>query len=62
MEPDEPIRPKVRVITPGEDLSLLSLKELRERIAVLQTEIERCESAIEAKEGARSDAESFFRK
>ena len=63
MEPDEwkPPKPPAAVL-PGEDLSLLSLKDLRERVALLRAEIERCEEAIDAKEGARTDAESFFRK
>ncbi len=64
MEPEEWTQPKTPAAAslPKEDLSLLSLKELRERVALLKAEIERCEAAIEAKEGARSDAESFFRK
>ncbi|MFW6027649.1 MAG: DUF1192 family protein, partial [bacterium] len=41
MEPDEWTPPKPRAaVMPGEDLSLLSLKELRERVALLKAEIE----------------------
>lgn len=64
MEPEEWTPPKSSAAAslPSEDLSLFSLKELRERVALLKSEIERCEAAIQAKEGARSDAESVFRK
>ncbi|MFP3943370.1 MAG: DUF1192 domain-containing protein [Alphaproteobacteria bacterium] len=63
MEPDEWTPPKARTADLlKEDLSMYSLKELRERVALLKAEIERCEAMIEGKEGARSDAESFFRK
>lgn len=63
MEPDEGLPPKAKAVNlPGGDLSLLSLEELRERVALLKAEIERCEEAIKAKKGARTDAEAFFRK
>lgn len=59
-EDDRP-RPKPKP-SPGEDLSLLSLDELRERIAVYRAEIERLEHDIAAKQSSRASAESFFRK
>ena len=62
MEPDE-VKPQSPAAgLPGEDLSMFSLKELRERVAMLEAEIDRCKEAIAAKEGARTDAEAFFRK
>ena len=46
---------------PGEDLSLLSLEELAERIALYRAEIERLERDMEAKQHSRKTADSFFR-
>lgn len=62
MDMEERTAQKPAMGVPGEDLSLLSLKELHERVAVLEAEIIRCREVIADKEGARSDAESFFRK
>jgi len=45
----------------GEELDLLSVEELEERIALLEAEIDRFRQAIEAKQRVKSDAESFFR-
>jgi len=62
MKPDE-LKPQSPVKgLPGEDLSVLSLKELQDRVARLEAEIDRCRAAIEAKEGALSDAEAYFRR
>ena len=44
------------------DLSPLSIGELREYIAWLEAEIVRARSAISAKEGVRTGAESLFRR
>jgi uncharacterized small protein (DUF1192 family) len=45
----------------GQDLSLLSAFELRERIALLQAEIQRLDATVTAKEKAKGTADSFFR-
>ena len=47
---------------PGEDLTLLSLEELAERIAIYRAEIERLELDIDRKQKSRQAADSFFRK
>lgn len=44
------------------DLDGLSISELRERITILEGEIDRSRSAIGAKEESRDAAESVFRK
>jgi uncharacterized small protein (DUF1192 family) len=46
----------------GQDLSLLSLKELDERIAALQEEIARLEMARAKKQASRSAADQFFKR
>jgi uncharacterized small protein (DUF1192 family) len=46
----------------GQDLSFLSVDELKQRIGELRAEIERLESEIAAKGATRSAAESVFRK
>ncbi len=46
----------------GEDLSMLSLDELAERIALLQTEIARIEAAIAAKKASAEVAASLFKR
>jgi uncharacterized small protein (DUF1192 family) len=45
----------------GEPLADLSLAELKVRIELYRTEIERLEREIEAKEKSRRAADSFFR-
>ena len=61
MEDDDRPMPK-RVHEIGQDLSLLSVKELSERIAFLKDEIERLETAMRGKEASRSAADFFFKK
>lgn len=46
---------------PGEDLSLLSIEELEERIEIYRAEINRLERDIEAKRKSKAAADSFFR-
>jgi uncharacterized small protein (DUF1192 family) len=46
----------------GQDLSFLSVDELRQRTGELRAEIDRLEREIEAKGTTRNAAESFFRK
>jgi uncharacterized small protein (DUF1192 family) len=58
---DEPRKqPKQHEI--GQDLSLLSVGELDERIALLKAEIERLEAELQAKGATKSAAESLFRR
>jgi uncharacterized small protein (DUF1192 family) len=47
---------------PGENLADLSVDELRERISIYRSEIERLERDIEAKEKHRQAADSFFKR
>ena len=44
-----------------EDLELLGLEELEERISVIKTEIERVQAVLESKKGSRADAEALFK-
>ncbi|MCP3396662.1 MULTISPECIES: DUF1192 domain-containing protein [unclassified Bradyrhizobium] len=46
----------------GQDLSLLSVEELTERVALLNTEIARLEEAATRKRASRDAADSFFKK
>jgi uncharacterized small protein (DUF1192 family) len=60
---DEDDRPKKKVVHEiGQDLALLSIKELEERIALLKEEIGRLQAAIASKQGSRSVADQFFKK
>lgn len=45
----------------GQDLSLLSVEELTERIALLNSEIARLEEAAKKKRASRDAADSFFK-
>ncbi|QIO31542.1 DUF1192 domain-containing protein [Bradyrhizobium sp. 1(2017)] len=45
----------------GQDLSLLSVEELAERVLLLKTEIERLEEAATRKRASRDAANSFFK-
>jgi uncharacterized small protein (DUF1192 family) len=46
----------------GQDLYLLSVKELEERIALLTEEIERLKASIAGKQSSRGVADSLFKK
>jgi uncharacterized small protein (DUF1192 family) len=46
----------------GQDLSLLSVAELSERIALLQEEIARLETEKTRKHASKSAADTFFKK
>jgi uncharacterized small protein (DUF1192 family) len=60
---DEDDRPKKKIAHEiGQDLSLLSVAELRERIALLREEIARLEATIANKEASRNAAEGFFKR
>ncbi|MGB6085965.1 DUF1192 domain-containing protein [Parvibaculum sp.] len=45
-----------------EDLSLLGIEELNQRITALEAEIARIRDQLEKKRGSRSAAEAFFKK
>ncbi len=45
----------------GQDLSLLSVDELNERIEILKAEITRLETEAGSKDASKSAAESFFK-
>jgi uncharacterized small protein (DUF1192 family) len=45
----------------GQDLSLLSVEELAERIALLTSEIERLQQAAAKKRASRDAADRFFK-
>jgi uncharacterized small protein (DUF1192 family) len=60
---DEDDRPKKKIAHEiGQDLSLLSVAELRERITLLREEIARLEATITNKEASRNAAEGFFKR
>ena len=60
MEDDD--RPRKKVTHEiGQDLSLLSVEELTERVALLKTEIIRLEEAATKKRASRDAANSFFK-
>ena len=46
----------------GQELGLLSVAELRERIGLMREEIARLEADIERKQATRSAADTFFKK
>lgn len=58
---DEPAK-KARPHEIGQDLSLLSQGELRERIELLRREIARLEAEFAAKGATKSEAEALFRR
>jgi uncharacterized small protein (DUF1192 family) len=45
----------------GQDLSLLSVEELNDRIALLTSEIERLQAAATRKRASKEAANSFFK-
>jgi uncharacterized small protein (DUF1192 family) len=56
-------RPKKKLVHEiGQDLALLSIEELGERIALLAGEIERLEAARAKKQASRSAADQFFKR
>lgn len=60
---DDDERPKKKLQHEiGQDLSLLSVDELSERIGLLQAEIARLESAMTSKRSSRHSADQFFKK
>ena len=60
---DEDLPPKKKTIHEiGQDLSLLSIGELTERIAQLKEEIARLEAAKASKSATRTAADAFFKR
>ena len=57
---DEP-KKKARPHEIGQDLSLLSVEELAERIALMTSEIERLQAAMSKKRASKDAANSFFK-
>ena len=45
----------------GQDLSLLSVEELAERIALMSSEIERLQAAMTKKRASKDAANTFFK-
>ncbi|MFY9626099.1 MAG: DUF1192 domain-containing protein [Rhodoplanes sp.] len=61
MDDDE--RPKKKIAHEiGQDLVLLSVDEITERIALLREEIGRLEEALSKKQASRSAADQFFKR
>jgi uncharacterized small protein (DUF1192 family) len=58
---DLPMKPSATVITPGEDLSALSLEDLAERRGLIESEIARIDAMVTSKKAGRETAESVFR-
>ncbi len=60
---DEDDRPRKKISHEiGQNLTLLSVEELHERIELLKTEIARLEADIKSKQASRSAAEVFFKR
>ena len=60
---DDDDRPKKKITHEiGQDLSLLSVRELEERIALLDDEIVRLKASIASKQASRGVADTFFKK
>jgi uncharacterized small protein (DUF1192 family) len=60
---DEDDRPKKKITHEiGQDLSLLSVAELNDRITLMKEEIARLEVDIAKKNSSRSAADQFFKK
>ena len=63
MTDEDDDRPKKKITHEiGQDLALLSVKELQERIALLREEIARLEASITGKQSSRNVADTFFKK
>ena len=63
MKDEDDDRPKKKITHEiGQELALLSVKELQERIVLLKEEITRLEASITSKQASRSVADTFFKK
>ncbi len=62
MATEDDDRPKKKISHEiGQDLSLLSVEELDERIALMKSEIERLQAALVKKRASRDVANQFFK-
>jgi len=60
---DDDDRPKKKIVHEiGQDLTLMSVGELNERVAILNDEIARLEANIKTKQASKSAADLFFKK
>ena len=60
---EDPAEPRKKVVHEiGQDLSQLSVFELKERIAALNAEIARIETAVQKKESSKNAADNFFKR
>jgi len=60
---DDEDRPKKKIVHEiGQELTLLSVKELEERIGILKEEIARLQADIARKGASRTAADAFFKK
>ena len=60
---DDDDRPKPKIAHEiGQDLSLLSVEEIKLRIALMQDEIKRLETDMAQKHAKRAAADQFFKK
>jgi uncharacterized small protein (DUF1192 family) len=60
---EEEDRPKKKLVHEiGQDLTLLSVGELTERVALLKEEIARLEANMASKQASKSAADLFFKK
>jgi uncharacterized small protein (DUF1192 family) len=60
---DDDDRPKKKIVHEiGQELALLSVKELDERVSLLKDEIARLEADKARKQASRSAADMFFKK
>lgn len=60
---DEDDRPKKKLVHEiGQDLTLLSIEELSDRISLLNDEIARLQAALEKKRTSRTSADQFFKR
>ncbi len=62
MAVDDELPKKKPVHEIGQDLSLLSVEELAERIAALKAEIARLEASMATKRASRTSADQFFKR
>ena len=60
---DDDDRPKKKIVHEiGQELALLSVGELEERIGILKDEIARLQASIARKQSSRGVADTFFKK
>ena len=62
MATDDDDKPKKKISHEiGQDLTLLSVEELAERIALLNGEVQRLQSSMQLKRATRDAADRFFK-